>query len=60
MVLSQQSFPFTTARYLNKIFSEDNNRRNSIIEPDIEEDFFDQHNDGKIYHINTKKIMILF
>ncbi len=50
MVLSQQSFPFTTAKYLNKVFSEDQNRRTSIRSHDLtEEDFLEQNqkNDGK-------------
>ena len=53
MVLSQQSFPFTTAKYLNKVFSEDQNRRTSIRSHDLtEEDFLEQNqkNDGKSQH----------
>ena len=45
MVLSQQSFPFTTAKYLNKVFSEDQNRRNSIqAQQDITETEFLEQN----------------
>jgi hypothetical protein len=31
MVLSQQYFPFTTAKYLNKVFVDDLNRRSSFV-----------------------------
>jgi hypothetical protein len=57
MVLSQQSFPFTTAKYLNKVFSEDQNRRTSIRSHDLtEEDFLEQNqkNDGKSLLIFSK------
>ena len=30
MVLSKQSFPYTTAKYLNRVFVDDTNRRSSI------------------------------
>lgn len=50
MVLSQQSFPFTTAKYLNKVFSEDQNRRTSSIRnQELKEKVFleqNRHNDG--------------
>jgi hypothetical protein len=44
MALSQQSFPFTTAKYLNKVFSEDQNRRTSIQAHDITETEFLEQN----------------
>jgi hypothetical protein len=49
MVLSQQSFPYTTAKYLNKIFTDkDLDRRNSIFTTDItEQDYLE--NEGKFH-----------
>lgn len=48
MMLSQQSYPFTTAKYLNKVFLDDQNldRRNSIfLAEHCEQEFFEK-NDG--------------
>ena len=50
MMLSQQSFPFTTAKYLNKVFTDDQSsidRRNSLfsLEQQYEQDIFEK-NDG--------------
>ena len=48
-MLSQQQFPFTTAKYLNKVFSEDHktDRRNSFYKL---EHIDDGKNNGKCVH----------
>lgn len=47
MVLSQQHFPYTTAKYLNKVFVDDTNRRSSIFKLQAQEpQFFDRIDDG--------------
>ena len=50
MVLSQQSFPYTTAKYLNKVFVDNENRRSSIFTSKSnlvqESTFFDKLDDG--------------
>ena len=49
MMLSLQSFPYTTAKYLNKVFTED--RRNSTKPVDLKQsDFFDQRSEGESEH----------
>lgn len=52
MVLSQQSFPFTTAKYLNKVFTEDQTRRTSIRPSNelTEEEFLEQNGQGNDDH----------
>jgi hypothetical protein len=47
MVLSQQTFPLTTAKYLNKVFVDDKTRHNSVLTNDVQQEFFDKHDDGK-------------
>ena len=50
MMLSLQSFPYTTAKYLNKVFTED--RRNSTKPVDLKQsDFFDQRSEGESAHL---------
>ena len=51
MVLSQQSFPYTTAKYLNKVFVDDQGRHSSIFNSSNllqETKFFDKADDGMI------------
>lgn len=54
MMLSQQSFPFTTAKHLNKVFLDDQNldRRNSIFTAEQQEQDFFERNDGKLVPSN--------
>ena len=54
MVLSQQGFPYTTAKYLNKVFVDDQDRHSSIFSSNLvqEPKFFDKVDDGMIYFIN--------
>ncbi len=50
MMLSQQSFPFTTAKYLNKVFIDDSTttgRRSSIFSSENKEQDFFEKNDGR-------------
>lgn len=51
MMLSQQSYPFTTAKYLNKVFLDDQNmdRRNSIFSAEQSEQEFFEKNDGQYF-----------
>ena len=46
MMLSQQTFPFTTAKYLNKVFTDDQSmdRRNSIYSN--EQEYLEKKFDG--------------
>jgi hypothetical protein len=60
MVLSQQTFPFTTAKYLNKVFFDDKTRRNSVFTNDVQQEFFDKQDDGLycccyLFSFNLKK-----
>ena len=49
MMLSQQSFPYTTAKYLNKVFVDESSqgRRSSIFSNENKEQEFFEKNDGK-------------
>jgi hypothetical protein len=51
MMLSQQDFPFTTAKYLNKVFLDDPNidRRNSFFSNEKDEQDNIVQNDGKSF-----------
>lgn len=71
MVLSQQTFPFTTAKYLNKAFFDDQNmdRRNSVYSLEQYEQDLYEKNDGTfvliflyfdVIFINNKKTYCLF
>lgn len=56
MMLSQQGFPFTTAKYLNKVFMDDqklSDRRNSFFNPTgVSEKSHDEADDGKTRSIS--------
>jgi hypothetical protein len=58
MVLSQQSFPYTTAKYLNKVFVDDQSRHSSIFNSSNlaqEAKFFDKADDGMIIYCVKKR-----
>lgn len=57
MMLSQQSFPYTTAKYLNKVFVDESSqgRRSSIFSNENKEQEFFEKNDGKFkFYFNSK------
>ncbi|CAF0741436.1 unnamed protein product [Brachionus calyciflorus] len=57
MMLSQQSYPFTTAKYLNKVFLDDQNvdRRNSIFSAEqAEQEFLEKNDDHPIHPPETE------